>query len=262
MEPNYLFIGGLHRSGTSLLHAALKSHILSTGFENTGVPEDEGQHLQDVYKPAIEYGGPGKFAFDAKAHLTEKSALATLENRAKLLASWEPHWDRSKTLRLEKSPPNLIRSRFLHALFPEAKFLFIVRHPLATSFATQKWSKTSLNELMKHWEKAHYLLLEDVKHLPKDSYRIINFESFITEPGRIIKLIHIWLGIKPERIDLFVDHNANARYLKMWEGSLSSHPFKSKAIALLHRGIKRYGYSFDKPYFQASRLQFGENWLR
>jgi len=49
----YVFIAGLHRSGTSVLARCLREHPQISGFRNTGVPEDEGQHLQDVYPAAI-----------------------------------------------------------------------------------------------------------------------------------------------------------------------------------------------------------------
>ena len=76
-----VFVGGLHRSGTSLLHRCLAEHPDASGFRGTGVPEDEGQHLQSVYRPARAHGGPGRFGFDPGAHLTEESPLVSDENR-------------------------------------------------------------------------------------------------------------------------------------------------------------------------------------
>src|SRR4051812_31203825 len=52
-----VFVGGLHRSGTSLVHRCLADHPRASGFRNTGVWEDEGQHLQTVYRPAGSHGG-------------------------------------------------------------------------------------------------------------------------------------------------------------------------------------------------------------
>ncbi len=46
------FIAGLHRSGTTPLTRLLAAHSEVSGFSNTHVEEDEGQHLQQVYPSA------------------------------------------------------------------------------------------------------------------------------------------------------------------------------------------------------------------
>ena len=67
----FVFLGGLHRSGTTLLFRMLREHPEISGFANNQDAnewlgaEDEGQYLQSVYPPAIFWGGPGKFAFAA-----------------------------------------------------------------------------------------------------------------------------------------------------------------------------------------------------
>ena len=61
------------RSGTSILHRLLREHSDTSGFSDTGVPEDEGQYLQTVYAREAASGGPGQFAFNPGEHLTETS---------------------------------------------------------------------------------------------------------------------------------------------------------------------------------------------
>ena len=62
-----LFVGGLHRSGTTMLARMLAEHPQISGFADTGAPADEGQHLQDVY-PVISPGRQaGRFAFHGDA---------------------------------------------------------------------------------------------------------------------------------------------------------------------------------------------------
>jgi len=136
MKNRHLFLCGLHRSGTSVLHRCLREHPSISGFENTGVPQDEGQHLQTVFRPAHALGGPGRFGLDPRAHLTEASELVTAANRERIAAEWGRHWDASCSYLMEKSPPNLLRTRFLQAIFPESSFITITRHPIATAFAT------------------------------------------------------------------------------------------------------------------------------
>lgn len=102
--------------------------------------KDEGQHLQDAYAVAKRHGGLGRFAFDLTARLTERSDLIRPDPQTRLVRAWSPFWDLDSTVLLEKSPPNLIRMRFLRALFPRARFVMVLRHPVAVAMATEKWS--------------------------------------------------------------------------------------------------------------------------
>ena len=73
-EHRFVFLAGLHRSGTTLLARLLAAHPEVSGFSGTGVPADEGQHLQSVYPAAKVWGGPGRFGFAPEAHFTEAQA--------------------------------------------------------------------------------------------------------------------------------------------------------------------------------------------
>ena len=120
--------------------------------------EDEGQYLQNVYPATMNYGGTGKFGFDPRAHLTETSVLLTPAN-AKLRESWHAYGTKQGDF-VEKTPGNLIKTRFFQAVFPNGYFIVIRRHPVAVSMATQKWnlSLASLHSLFEHWLQCHELL--------------------------------------------------------------------------------------------------------
>ena len=155
IDKKFIFVCGLHRSGTSLLYKVLKEQHGISGLSNTNVIEDEGQHLQSVYEPAKIYGGPGKFGFNEESFLTDTSSLITPQNKEKLFKEWSRFWDLNSDFLLEKSPPNLVRTLFLQEMFPNTYFIIITRHPIATSIATKKWSKTSYYSLIKHWVVCH-----------------------------------------------------------------------------------------------------------
>ena len=74
-EVKYVFVCGLPRSGTSVLGRNIARMENCTGLRDTGVIEDEGRFLQDVYPTEGECGGPGRFGFDPRAHLTETSRV-------------------------------------------------------------------------------------------------------------------------------------------------------------------------------------------
>ena len=67
-RPRHVFIGGLMRSGTTLLARILAQHPDVSAFSDTGFVQDEGQYLQSVFPvSSFAYGGPGRFAFDPAA---------------------------------------------------------------------------------------------------------------------------------------------------------------------------------------------------
>ena len=72
-DRTLLFIGGLHRSGTSVLHRILRSHPAATGIDNPRVPESEGQYVQDVFAPDRAFGGPGRG--DQQQHQDQQQQL-------------------------------------------------------------------------------------------------------------------------------------------------------------------------------------------
>src|SRR5437868_8499989 len=84
----YVFVCGLPRSGTSILGRNIARMEDCTGLHDTGVLEDEGRFLQNVYPTEDVCGGPGGFGFDSRAHLTETFALLSAEDTAKLRATW------------------------------------------------------------------------------------------------------------------------------------------------------------------------------
>lgn len=244
-DPNFLFIGGLHRSGTSLIHRLLRAHPDAAGFHDTQVPEDEGQHLQDVFPPALVHGGPGRFAFDPAARLTERSPLLTPENRARLLDQWGTHGDLNAAVFLEKSPPNLIRMRFFRTMFPAARFLVIVRHPIPVAYATRKMSQTTVAETIFHWCVAHAICLEDLRRV--GSVAILRYEDFVTDPETRLAALQRFAGLSRQAPAETVT-DSNAAYFAQWE----AHDGIEREImtALPNYPLRLFGYRLVRPYVE------------
>jgi Sulfotransferase family len=244
----FVFIGGLHRSGTSLLFRCLRDHPLISGFGDTGAPEEEGQHLQSVYRPATAYGGPGRFGFRPEAHLTEASDLVTTDNRLRLFKEWKTYWDIEKPVLLEKSPSNLIRARFLQELFPNSYFVIVTRHPIAVAYATQKWSYTSLDELIEHWLVCHEKFRQDQEHLRR--LLVLRYEDFVEQPQTALTKIYSFLDLPDHSNAIEVRDDANEQYLRLWrtgqDGALSGDSIETDRIkSQYERRVAPFGYSLD-----------------
>ena len=145
---------------------------------------------QRVFPPDDALGGAGYFAFNPLSHLTEASPLVGTKAAVQLEAEWGAHWDGDVPFVLEKSPSSILRLRFLQALFPDAHFVVIMRHPISCAYATQAWGvqhggKNSLAAdavvgFVEHWIAAHAILEADLPHLR--SVRLVHLEQLAEQP--------------------------------------------------------------------------------
>jgi len=259
----FIFIAGLHRSGTSMLHEIIRSHPNISGFHNTGVPADEGQHLQNVYEPALRFGGPGKFAFNCRSRMDESHPLVSSANAKKLFEQWRPHFDMSCDHLVEKSPPNIIRTRFLQKLFPHSKFIFILRHPLAVSYATQKWSGTSIQSLLEHYLLAHEIMIQDFHWL--NSFQFLRYEALVADPQLAIDGIFNFLQLTPIKVIYDIKRDVNEKYFQLWEKD-SKNSLNNKLEEKLETKINTLGYSIKHyhevlpvPWLDAERTDLHSN---
>lgn len=247
----YVFVCGMHRSGTSVLARNLAKLPDCSGFTDTGVVEDEGQYLQNVYPADVTYGGTGRYGFDERAHLTEKSALLTSANIQRLRSSWNEHWNADSSIRIEKTPGNLIMTRFLQAVFPNAYFVIITRHPIAVSMATQRWTVTrsALHRLFDHWLRCHEIFEEDKQYL-RHVYEL-SYEEYIKAPIRYHQEIAGFLGVNVTgQVMEEVTTSHNKRYFDRWLRLLTKSPFRQYYEYLASSYESRflpYGYSLVAP---------------
>ena len=245
----YVFVCGLHRSGTSILGRNIGRLENCTGFEN--MPDSlpgEGQFLQDVYLPGKKLGGPGRIGFHRHAYQTETSSLLTPENVARLRGSWHAHWDKSKTICVEKTPTNLLMTRFLQAAFPNSRFVVIRRHPVPVCLGTQRMRNarpTSLHRLFEHWLLCHELFEEDKKYL-KHVYEL-TYEDYIEDPGRYHQEIASFIGTDVPSTGMEeVKMAPSKKYFDRWGDLLTNSPFKRyyRYIAKKYEPkFAAYGYS-------------------
>jgi sulfotransferase family protein len=253
-DHRFIFVCGLHRSGTSVLFRSLRDHPQVSGFQGTDSPEDEGMHLQTVYLPSGRYGGAGAFGFHPEAHLTESSSLVSEENRQKLFSEWSHYWNVNRVYLLEKSPPNIIRTRFLQAMFPDSYFIVMLRHPLAVSYATQRWyRKYKINwrgfpRILEHWLVCHEIFRED-QHFLRHSF-VVKYEEFVAEPHEWVNHIYHFLGLSDFPVSQKILSDVNRKYFQIWKTKLSgffSGPMNRTLLRRFEERVRCFGYSLVDP---------------
>lgn len=253
-EHRFLFVGGLHRSGTTPLARVLGQHPRISGLTETGVKEDEGQHLQDVYPRARQYGGAGRFALAPAAHLTEQSDLVRTDTADRLFRAWEPYWDTSRPVLLEKSPPNLIMGRFLQAVFPGSAMIMVLRHPVVVALSTVKWRRltsrnwqnhTSVEAMVRHWIRAHELMVEDLPSLR--SCHVVYYEDLVAQPSEELARIQRWLGLDEPFDSTQLSQAHSIRYEEAWQEMEHGAPWRRRQRRLVEdryaERIQDFGYS-------------------
>jgi hypothetical protein len=264
----YVFVCGLQRSGTSVLGRNVARLEDCTGFKNTGVFQDEGQFLQNVFPIDGEHGGAGRFGFDPRAHLTETSDLLTPENAARLRAGWHAHWDGSKSICVEKTPANILKTRFLQAIFPNSYFIVVRRHPVPVSIASRRWkiSVSPLYRLFEHWLRCHELFEQDKTYL-QHVYEL-RYEDYVENPERYHQKIAAFIGTRvpePPKDDKFrtVTQWRNPAGLRVpehaMEGTSGAHNEKyfNRWCYLLEHSFFRHYYRYMANKYEARFAKYG-----
>lgn len=259
MPANYkfVFVGGIHRSGTTPLARLLGSHPQISGLSNTGAIEDEGIYLQRVYPQLRELGGMGRFAHHREGHVTEDSPLATAEAGHSMFQSWAPYWDLSKPILVEKTPSNLVMGRFLQAVFPGSSLVVVVRHPVVVSLALDKWDplvvsrngrrRVGLPSQVGHWVKAHQILLADAPKLQR--LHVLRYEELVADPTTVLAELQQFLGLAEPFSSNSVRRGQSTQYAERWEhmrtGNLLDRRRRNAIVSRYGEAIKEFGYDVE-----------------
>ena len=124
--------------------------------------------------------------------MTELSPELTPASVARLRAQWRSHWNTSQRLLVEKSPPDLLRTRFLAAVFPPAWFAVIIRHPLAVC----KRVKPPAARLVcaQNWLAGYEGALRDVSE-GRLTAHVAYYEDWAARPIREMERLSAELGL-------------------------------------------------------------------
>ncbi|KIN70585.1 Nodulation protein noeE [Sulfitobacter noctilucae] len=190
----YVFVGGLHRSGTSLVARLIGELPGVSAINQAPVPENEGVYLQGAIPHTAQHGIPMHFATDPAQHHIEGSHFDSLETQTRLDRSWAPYF-KEAPWRVEKSPVNLTRMRLYQQLFPLSQFVVVIRHPEAVAAATSKWVAMDHGAMMDHWLDAHDIVWRDLDYL--HAVITVRYEDLVANPEATLARLAAFLDVDP-----------------------------------------------------------------
>lgn len=230
---------------------------------------------------ATSYGGLGKYALgpEAEVHWTENHSLVSAESQARILNRFGYHWteaklrsERTKVL-LEKSPPNAVISRFLQAVINvgrcddthcwspspprfngvqgAAAFIFVQRHPIATSLAHLEWrdcAGMTLPQLVAHWVAVSYYMRLDAPKLERVIF--VSLEQFTAQPQLILDRLWTWLDLNPADAPDDAPHGVmpdpNGKYRHKYCDQFFSPANHTALVSQWGDSVSRLGYDLDE----------------
>jgi hypothetical protein len=133
--------------------------------------------------------------------------------------------------------------RFLKALFPEAAFLMVMRHPAAVACATQKWSRTPWTSLVHHWVVTHETMADDGERV--SPVTVLRYEDFVADPDAALARIFASVGLPPSPAGEEVRPDINERYFDFWRGTRNPLRVLDRRVAVsrFDARVRRFGYS-------------------
>ncbi len=245
-----LFIAGVHRSGTTHLHnmlaldpqfcTTLTSHILNpAGFLTTSwlttpilaplmntrrpmdgvlfhmfAPQEEEFAIAGLCRqsPYWGYSLPKRIAkhdqyifFDRISAAEKAHWMRTFDYFLKKLTFW------SRKTPLLKSPYNMARVRLFRELYPQAKFVHIVRNPYAVYPSNMKMADQGLaifelqepdpadcykTRFLDHYAAQEAAFARDAAELPASDVVEVRYEDLVRDPLGEIQRIYATLGLE------------------------------------------------------------------
>lgn len=175
MQHKYLFILSGPYSGSTVLWRLLQTstHISALPCEGQKLPALSPMMRDDPWNP--------ERVFDW----------------AQIRRVWEEHWDLDKPVLLEKSPPHLCRAEVIDSEFQPARFILLLRDPLAVCEALHRRNGLSYSEAARRW--LHWLKLHIGCRARLPGSMVVSYEAMTEQPRRVFTELGAWL---PELADV------------------------------------------------------------
>lgn len=251
---NPLFIVGVGRSGTTLLSFILdnhsriaiphESHFFLSYFKNLPLFGDLSQNVNrerlvrsilgefhlSLWEPRVEFGDINL------ANCTSLSA--TIAEIYQVYAR-----KRNKDIWGDKTPAYTAHIHVLHRLFPEARYIHLIRdgRDVARSIVRQYWGPNNFIEALRYWKETVSAACKMLDMLPHHQVLELRFEDFVVAPKRHLQQIMDFMGLEYEdqmlsaqlensqaRLRTLGDRKIRSDHVKLAMAPLSSEAFKWK----------------------------------
>ncbi|KAF7464450.1 protein-tyrosine sulfotransferase 2 [Marmota monax] len=188
-----IFVGGVPRSGTTLMRAMLDAHPeVRCGEETRIIPRVLAM------RQSWSKSGREKLRLD-EAGVTDEVLDAAMQ--AFILEVIAKHGEPARVL-CNKDPFTLKSSVYLSRLFPNSKFLLMVRDGRASvhSMITRKvtiagFDLSSYRDCLTKWNKAIEVMYSQCMEVGRDKCLPVYYEQLVLHPRRSLQLILDFLGI-------------------------------------------------------------------
>ena len=234
-----VFITGCGRSGTSILGQALSFHPAVRYLR-------EPRYLWQTWYPETDLGTAKAVSRNGRLVLDESDCRPEHNTRLRRFFYLETVLTGKKRL-VEKLPENNFRLSFLHAIFPDAYFVHIMRNGIEVARSIERWGSSWYGAGEYKWHELAALarkgdqhtdlpalcstifergLLEwrlsleaaaaFIKRTPEARYLETTYEALLTDPTSVLETIERFVGLEPsEEVHSFVRDNIGRRSLKL-----------------------------------------------
>jgi hypothetical protein len=185
-ESQWLFVLGLSNSGTTLLQNLLGLH------PDIRDSRMEGQGMTQALPRAVDYGIERQFTRRLDVfHWTEDDDPSPA---LRCMFDWAHYFPRGCGYLLIKSPPDILRSRWLQHNFQPCRFMVMTRHPAAVCEGiARRRPNCTIEDAAWHWAVAHDVLLSDRNHLEKTLH--VTYEKLCDDTPGVVAEIEQFLEL-------------------------------------------------------------------